>query len=58
MHDTAAHPGDRVIPRVPVRQVLYRMKRTFSDGTSTIQFTPRDFVARLCALMRRVGAAD
>jgi hypothetical protein len=32
-------------------QVLYRMKRTFSDGTSTIQFTPRDFVARLCALV-------
>jgi hypothetical protein len=31
--------------------VLYRMKRTFSDGTSTIQFTPRDFVARLCALV-------
>jgi len=32
-------------------QVLYRMKRTFSDGTSTISFTPRDFVARLCALV-------
>jgi hypothetical protein len=32
-------------------QVLYRMKRTFSDGTSAIQFTPRDFVARLCALV-------
>jgi hypothetical protein len=32
-------------------QVLYRMKRTFSDGTSTIEFTRRDFVARLAALV-------
>ncbi|MBI5478399.1 MAG: transposase, partial [Deltaproteobacteria bacterium] len=32
-------------------QVLYRMKRRFSDGTSTITFSPRDFVARLCALV-------
>jgi hypothetical protein len=32
-------------------QVLYRMKRTFSDGTSAITFSPRDFVARLCALV-------
>jgi hypothetical protein len=31
--------------------VLYKMKRTFSDGTSSITFTPRDFVARLCALV-------
>jgi hypothetical protein len=32
-------------------QVVYRMKRTFSDGTNTITFNPRDFVARLCALV-------
>ena len=32
-------------------QVFYRMKRTFSDGTSAITFTPRDFVARLCAVV-------
>jgi hypothetical protein len=32
-------------------QVLYRMKRTFSDGTSAITFSPRSFVARLCALV-------
>jgi hypothetical protein len=31
--------------------VLYKMKRTFSDGTSSITFPPRDFVARLCALV-------
>jgi hypothetical protein len=32
-------------------QVLYRMKRTFSDGTRELRFTAREFVARLCALV-------
>jgi hypothetical protein len=32
-------------------QVRYIMKRTFSDGTRALQFTPRELVARLCALV-------
>jgi hypothetical protein len=32
-------------------QVRYVRKRTFSDGTRELPFTPRDFVARLCALV-------
>ena len=32
-------------------QVRYVMKRTFSDGTRELRFTPREFVARLCALV-------
>jgi hypothetical protein len=35
--------------------VLYRMKRTFADGTHTLRFTPRDFLLRLAALVPPPG---
>lgn len=31
--------------------LVYRMKRTFSDGTREIHFTPQELLARLCALI-------
>ena len=32
-------------------RVLYRMKRTFADGTNTLSFAPRELLTRLAALV-------
>lgn len=36
-------------------QLLYEMKRTFSDGTRTLRFSPRELLLRLCALVPPPG---
>ena len=39
------------LSRLDDGSLLYRMKRTFSDGTSAIAMTTREFMARLCAVI-------
>jgi hypothetical protein len=39
----------------PDGHLVYAMKRTFSDGTSRVRFSPRELLLRLCALVPPAG---
>jgi len=41
------------LERLPDGRVLYRLKRTWSDGTEAVLYEPHEFIERLCALVPR-----
>src|SRR5216117_2755117 len=48
---TPEFPVGAIVSRGCDETLLYRMKRTFSDGTQAIRFAAQELLSRLCALI-------
>jgi hypothetical protein len=54
--EAPVEPAQPTAPLTTAGQIVYELKHPFRDGTTHILFTPKDFIARLAALVPRPRA--